>query len=127
MATKINLQAPKGKKQTNKQASEGNYVVVEEELEQKKKKAHQMTIQVIRSIAELFKWSCIASNLKLGISDTNSLSRNIYIYIHETHEITGHTQLLIQALHPPTNLHILPNSIIQVPQTRLSPKQFRNI
>ena len=55
MATKINLQAPKGKKQTNKQASEGNYVVVEEELEQKKKKAHQMTIQVIRSIAELFK------------------------------------------------------------------------
>lgn len=56
MATTINLQAPKGKKKTNKQASEGNYVVVEEELEQKKKSApddnpsysfHSRIIQVI--------------------------------------------------------------------------------
>ena len=45
----------------------------------------------------------------------------------KTHKITGHTQLLIQTLHPPPNLHILPNSVIQISQTHLRPEQLRNI
>lgn len=46
-----------------------------------------------------------------------------------THQVFSHRQLLIQHSHPDANLHIIPNSIIQLPHTRLPllPKQIRNI
>ena len=95
--------------------------------EDRKKRAHQMMIHVIRSIALLLRWSCIAPSY--GPFDHGQWGRLAMpaTKVILTHQILRHGDLLVQHLHARPDLHVLPHRIVKRLQACLIPEQLGDV
>ena len=83
-----------------------------------------MMIHVIRSMALLFRWSCIALSCKFPRSQHKQAppARG-----RETYQVLRDRDLLVQHLHARPDLHVLPHGIVQRLQARLVPEQLGHV
>lgn len=86
--------------------------------------AHQMMIHVMRSIALVFRWSCIA--LSCGEALMRRRSHKCTAYI-DAYQILRDGDLLIHDLHARPDLHVLAYGVVQRLQARLVPEQLGHV